>query len=157
MNLLHCLIYLASISIIIYVIGRIYPRKLVFENAFPFKSFSFEKDGLIYEKLKIKKWKTKLPDASLFFNKLFPRRIMKKRIEKISNIPALIKETCIAEATHLAACILGLGCVKIWKKRGGLVISLLYCVCNVPFILIQRYNRPRLKKSVGTYEVEILN
>ena len=149
MCLLYCIIYLATISVVIYVVGRIYPRKLIFENAFPFKSFSFEKNGLIYEKIKIKKWKTKLPDASLFFNKLFPRYVMKKRIKKRSSIPALIKETCIAESTHLIACILGFGCVKIWKKRGGFIISLLYCVFNIPFILIQRYNRPRLKRTLS--------
>ena len=48
------LIYLLLISVFIYVIGRIYPRKYIFENAFPFNSFAFERQGKIYDKINIK-------------------------------------------------------------------------------------------------------
>ena len=148
MEFLYCLIYLLFISVFIYVIGRIYPRKYIFENAFPFNSFAFEKQGKIYDKINIKKWKTKLPDASLVMCKIFPKHILKKRIDKKTCIPLLIKETCVAEATHFFACIFGFGCTYIWRKNGGFILSVAYAIANIPFILIQRYNRPRLKRAL---------
>ncbi|MBE5749233.1 MAG: glycosyl-4,4'-diaponeurosporenoate acyltransferase [Clostridiales bacterium] len=149
MPFVYCLIYLISISLIIYVIGRIYPRKWIKENSFPFKSFKFEKHGKIYDKLKIKKWKTKLPDFSLIMHKIISK-IPKKRIENTqnANLKILIKETCIAEATHFFAMIFGFLCVKIWYKF-GIIISTVFAALNVPFILIQRYNRPRLIRALN--------
>lgn len=150
MQLIYCLIYLFSISVIIYVVGRFFPRKWIYENRFPFKSFKFEQQGKIYDKLKIKKWKTKLPDASLIFHKIVAI-IPKKRIDdnKKDNIPVLIKETCIAESNHFFAAILGFFCVKIWHNTGGIIVSVCFAFANIPFILIQRYNRPRLMRALS--------
>ena len=58
----------------------------------------------------------------------------------------MIKETCIAEAAHLALMIMGFGCASIWEGKGGVVISIVYFIVNIPFVLIQRYNRPRLRR-----------
>lgn len=41
-------------------------------------------------------------------------------------------------------CIMGLGCPLIWKSIGGWILFALYLLGNIPFILIQRYNRPKL-------------
>ena len=65
MKFLYCILYLIISGVIIFLIGRIYPRKWINENKFPFKSFKFEKEGKFYNKLRINKWKTKLPDASV--------------------------------------------------------------------------------------------
>ena len=142
MEFLYCIIYLAIMSLTVFIIGRIYPRKWIKENKFPFKSFRFEKNGKIYEKIKIKKWKTKLPDASLLLHKFMP----KKRLEtkSMDKVKILIKETCVAETTHSVAGILGFVCVLIWKKYGGWILSIVFFLINIPFVLIQRYNRPRL-------------
>lgn len=148
MDFLFCILYLVVMSVVVFLVGRFFPRKWIKEEKFPFKSFKFEKQGKIYEKLKIKKWKTRLPDASLILNKIFRKRMPVKRIRdlKKSSANVLVKETCVAEATHFWAGILGFLCVKIWKSAGGYIISAAYFLLNVPFILIQRYNRPRLLK-----------
>lgn len=153
MNFLYCVLYLIALSAVIYFIGRIFPRKWIYEYKFPFKSYNFEKNGKIYEKLKIRKWKTKWPDASLFFNKLFPKKIPKKRIEDNSKdgILVLVKESCVAESTHLAAMLFGFFCTKIWKGLGGWIISVIFFIGNIPSVLIQRYNRPRLIKVLNMY------
>lgn len=153
MKLLCCIIYIITSSLIVFFIGRIYPRKLIYEKKFPFKSFKFENYGKIYEKLKIKKWKDKLPDASVIINKIVPGFMPKKRLDEFSKdkIQTLIKESCIAEINHFIVSILGLYCIRIWKKSGGLIISILYIIFNIPFILIQRYNRPRLLKMLDSF------
>ena len=81
MNLLNCVLYIIITGIVIFFIGRIFPRKLIKENKFPFKSFKWEKEGKIYDKIKIKQWKTRLPDASLIIGRFFPKFLPKKRIE----------------------------------------------------------------------------
>ena len=47
--------YLLCISIAVFILGRLYPRKWLRTDAFPFKSFKFEKNGTIYNKIKIMK------------------------------------------------------------------------------------------------------
>lgn len=152
MELVYCLLYLILSGVIIFFIGRIFPRKWLKEDKFPFKPLKFEKDGKIYEKLKIRKWKTKLPDASVIICKFLPNFMPKKRLENKPNekIKILIKESCIAESTHLLSAIIGLYCIKIWKKF-GIIISTVWASLHIPFIIIQRYNRPRLIKTASNF------
>ena len=57
----------------------------------------------------------------------------------------MIEETCVAELTHGLLCIAGLFLLKIWPGAGGIFLTVIYIVFgNLPFLLIQRYNRPRL-------------
>lgn len=148
MKFLFCFIYLLILSVFVFLIGRIIPRSWIKEDKFPFKSFKWEKNGLIYEKLKIKKWKTKLPDASLILNKIIPNLYPTKRMKNSDKEKAkiLIKESCVAEGTHQVVSILGFFCIYIWKSFGGVSVAVVFYLFNIPFILIQRYNRPRLKK-----------
>lgn len=147
MKWLYALLYLLAMYIGVFLIGRLWPRKYIWETRFPFKSLPFEQEGAIYNKLHILKWKTKLPDASMILGRLFPRWIPQKRIEKASKVPVLIKETCVAEATHVAATILGFGCVWFWPGAGGWCLAAAGVIFHLPFILMQRYNRPRLLKA----------
>ena len=57
----------------------------------------------------------------------------------------LVQETCRAEVVHGASCLLGLACLWLWPGWGGAAVVLVWVLlANLPFILIQRYNRPRL-------------
>ena len=153
MSLLNCILYIVISGIIIFFIGRFFPRKWIKEDRFPFKSFKWEKAGKIYERLKIKKWKTKLPDASLIIGRFFPKFLPKKRIEgaKKEKVSVLIKESCIAESTHFFSAIIGLYCAKLWRFWGA-IISALWLTWNTLFILIQRYNRPRLIATQNKFQ-----
>lgn len=148
MRFLYTFLYILVISILIFLVGRIYPRKYIYEDRFPFKSFSFEKEGAVYNRLNILKWKTKLPDASMILGRLFPRMIPKKRIEDSRKVPVLIKETCVAEMTHVVAAILGFGCVWLWEGVGGWIMAIAFLLFNLPYVIMQRFNRPRLKRAV---------
>ena len=90
MKFLYCFLYLIISGIIIFLIGRIFPRKWIKEHKFPFKSFAFEKNGNIYEKLNVKKWKTRLPDASTIIHKVLPKFMPVKRIKTSATIPSAL-------------------------------------------------------------------
>ena len=77
-----------------------------------------------------------------------------KRIKtnKKEEINVLLKETCVAESTHFIAALTGFFCIKIWKSLGGWLISIIYLIWNYLFIIIQRYNRPRLIKTINKLE-----
>lgn len=139
--------YILCTSIVVFILGRVFPRKWIFEDRFPFKSFGFEKGGRIYNKIGIMKWKTKLPDASVTITKILPKFMPRKRIDQGDQIPILIKETCVAEATHVLVSFLGFGCVFIWNGIGGWIVSIAFLLFNIPFIIIQRFNRPRLIRA----------
>lgn len=144
MQFLKTIHYILCVSIAVFILGRVFPRKWIFEDRFPFKSFEFEKGGRIYNKIGIMKWKTKLPDASVIITKIIPKFMPRKRIDQDDQIPILIKETCVAEATHVLVSFLGFGCVFIWDGIGGWAVSVAFLLFNIPFIIIQRFNRPRL-------------
>ena len=62
-------------------------------------------------------------------------------------LPDMLLETCVAELTHSLLCVIGLYCLRLWPGAGGMIIYWIYIVLfNLPYIFIQRYNRPRLMK-----------
>ena len=61
------------------------------------------------------------------------------------NLPVMIQETCVAEAVHITVSVAGLRCLWMWPGVGGVIVTAIHIILlNLPFILIQRYNRPRL-------------
>jgi len=52
----------------------------------------------------------------------------------------------VAELIHVLLCLSGVYCIVLLAGAGGLVIAVLNVLGNLPFILVQRYNRPRLAK-----------
>lgn len=151
-KLLSCAAYLAVIGIVNFFVGRIIPKGWLNADKFPFKSFKFEKNGKIYDALKVKKWQNRVPDMSRLFRKLMPEKKFSKLKEDAVNLMVMISETCIAELIHVLLFIEGFGCVFLWKGWGWLVTALYNIFGNVTFIIIQRYNRPRLKACAAAAE-----
>lgn len=143
MRFWRCFWYLIEISIAAFFVGRLLPKKWFRADLFPYRAFQFEKNGRIYNKLNIRRWQNKVPDMSRMFLFMMPaKRISVDCVEKI---PRMIQETCVAEFIHGMNCIAGLYCLRLYPGIGGIVIALLYAVVfNIPYMLIQRYNRPRL-------------
>ena len=64
---------------------------------------------------------------------------------KSQGMDVLIAETCVAECVHWALMLLSLGIFFFWRGAWAVVFWLVYNLLgNLPFIIIQRYNRPRL-------------
>lgn len=143
-KLIHCLGYLAVLGILSFIIGRILPKKWFDWNEIPFKTLPVEKGGKIYERLHIRKWKDIVPDMSKIVPALIPKRAPKTLHGSKEETELLLQETCIAEFIHGALCVAGVGYLYIWPGVPGVIVFLLYVLGNLPFMIIQRYNRPRL-------------
>ena len=142
MKLLMSIVYVAVIGILAHYIGESMPRSWFSENKFPYRIYAFEKNGRIYEKIGIRSWKTKLPDMSRVMRDMLPKRVTFDATSE--SVGALLKETCVAEFIHQCLCVLSVGIYFIWKNSTGVVLMFVFIFCNIPFILIQRYNRPHL-------------
>lgn len=144
MSILKCILCLAVICIVGFIAGR--PLSLIRFNtqAFPFRLYEFEQSGKLYEKLSIKKWQNKLPDMSRLFAKLMPKKELTECTEE--KLIIMINETCVAELTHIVLALSGFWCIIVCGDIFSVICSVLYFVGNIRFVMIQRYNRPRLER-----------
>lgn len=122
--------------------GQLMPRKNFDYTRFPFKPFGWEQNGRIYTKLKIQKWKDKVPDMSQYVKSAFRKKITVFRDAEY--IHELILETCVAEFVHWVLILVSPMFLILMDSRWAWIWMLLYVLGNIPFIVIQRYNRPRL-------------
>ena len=136
----RCALSLAALGVAAHPLGQALPRKWFCAEKAPWRSAPWEKGGRIYLKLGIRKWKDRLPDMS----RLMPDMVRKD----LGSDPAvLVQETCVAECVHWALTLLSAGIFFLWRSGWAALLWLVYNVLgNVSFIVIQRYNRPRLQK-----------
>jgi len=143
MKLLKCTIYLMGAGVVGFFIGRLFSLFRLKAEKGLFRCFGFEKNGMLYEKLNIRRWQARVPDMSKILPKLMPPKNLAGNYE--DRLPVMIQETCVAELTHIVVSFLGLPCLWMWPGVGGVAITAIFIIfLNVPYILIQRYNRPRL-------------
>ena len=98
-GLFRCVLYLAAIGILFFIVGRVLPKEKFQFSKFPFRSFAVEKEGIIYRKLWVQKWKDKVPDMS----RVCPAWISSKKLPRspsVNQMERMIQETCIAEWVH---------------------------------------------------------
>lgn len=149
LKVFHCLVYLAVLGAASFLIGRLLARFCRFRpDRFPFRSCPGE--ARIYALLQVSRWQNKLPDMS----KILPRAMPAKQLRfgGSNDLNRMVQETCVAEVIHFWLCVLGFGCAFVWRSAGGIVIGAAYCVANLPFLLVQRYNRPRLLRLSARLE-----
>ena len=142
MAFLYSVLYVLILGILSHMVGEAIPRTKFNPHAFPFRAWRWEREGKIYDKLGIRKWKDRLPDMSRVMPDMLPKRL--GVAPKARNVRLLIAETCRAEAVHLALCLLAPVVWIFWKNLVGVLLTVLIILGNLPFILIQRYNRPAL-------------
>ena len=143
MGLLNCCFFTAALGLCSFLAGRRLPESWFSPGRFPYRSWRWEKEGRFYQKyFHIKAWQARVPDMS----RIFPGLIQPKKVTGafVSQLPGMIRETCIAELVHFLLCLASPVFLRLWPGPGGLIFALLYILGNLPLILIQRYNRPRL-------------
>lgn len=150
MEIFHCFAYLLTLSLGSFLVGRLVPKRIFHDDQVPFLPFGWEKEGRIYKKLHIHQWQNLVPDMSRILPQLIPSKQFSAN--GFHALPRMIQETCMAEFCHLFLAIAGFYCVRLWKGTGGWVLALLYCIGNLPYIPIQRYNRPRLQRLLRHQE-----
>ena len=142
-KLFVCVIYLIAIGILSNPAAKLINRDNIDYTKFPYRSYSFERGGKIYEKIGIRFWKEKVPDMSAVLKHLIKKEVRFK--SSAADVLRQIQETCVAEITHHALIILSLPMLIYWKSKWAFLCEAIYILLlNLPFILIQRYNRPRL-------------
>ena len=147
---LQCALHASIAGIIMRYIGNLYDRKWFQWDKFPFRPFSWEKSGKLYRKLRVKKWKDRVPDASKRHKDMYEKKV-NIRPDK-ENLRRLIQETCVAEIVHYQLILLCLPFLKIWPGLGGIICFCLAILGNLVFAIIQRYNRPRLMRILQKEE-----
>ena len=141
-NLFRLAFWYIVVGAISFFIGQSLPRKNFDYKVFPYHPFRWEKEGKIYLKLRIQFWKDKLPDMSRYISKMFRKKLTVMRSpEYLEN---LIAETCVAELVHWGLIFISPIYMVLLDGSLGAVGALLFALGNLPFVIIQRYNRPRL-------------
>lgn len=143
MELLQCISYVAFIGFASHFIGQLLPREWFNPDRFPYRCFAWEDRGKIYHKLNIRAWKDRLPDASQHVRDMYRKQVNTHADEE--NLHRMIEETCVAEFIHKLLIVFSLGVIEIWDGKNGWICWFLCLLGNLPFILIQRFNRPRLQ------------
>lgn len=110
-----------------------------------FQSQSWEQDGRFWQDfLHIRQWKSYLPDGSMFLKESYNQTNL-QGIE-VEDLKKFIIETKRAELTHWLM-ILPAFFFFIWNPPWAGIIMVLYALLfNLPLIVTQRYNRPRLER-----------
>lgn len=104
----------------------------------------YERDGGLYERLAVKRWKDRLPEAG----GLFPGGLSKRSLfgRDAEHLERFAVETRRAELGHWLAA-LGGPLFFLWNPPGIAAVMVVYAVAvNAPFIVIQRYNRLRIAR-----------
>ena len=141
----RCVAYAVVLARAAHPLGQALPRRFHPERP-PFRPWKWEKNGRIYSRLGVEKWKKLVPDMSRLLPDMVKKQVTPTAVTAAQ--PAvLVQETCVAEAVHTASSLLGLICLWLWPGWGGAAVWLVWFLLgNLPFILIQRYNRPRLMR-----------
>jgi glycosyl-4,4'-diaponeurosporenoate acyltransferase len=117
-----------------------------------FRAFSWEKEGRIYEKyLRVSRWKQILPDGSIVAKS---RGFRKKKLQSFTfeYLERFMVESCRAEMTHLLA-ILPFWVFWFFTPPYVPWMMLVYAlIVNIPCIIVQRYNRPRIMRILQKRE-----
>ena len=117
-------------------------------NKFPYKTYKWEKEGKIYDKIfKVSKWKKFLPDGGAIMKGGYK----KKNITDFSreNFQKFVIESCRAELSHLLA-IFPFWVFGLFAPIEVIYIMLAYAlIVNLPCIITQRFNRPRFIRLIN--------
>ncbi len=132
----------AFIGAAAHYIGQVLPRKNFDFLAAPYTPFKWEQNGQFYTRFKIQFWKDKVPDMSQYVKSMFRKKISVFR--DFDYIKELILETCVAEFVHWMLVLISPVFLVLMEGVAGRIGAVVYALGNLPFVMIQRYNRPRL-------------
>lgn len=123
------------------------PQKYLSPELFYFKEHSWEKGGKFYEDVfYVKRWKKFLPDGGAVLGGGYK----KKQLTDFSkeNLNQFLIESCRAEVTHVIA-IFPFWVFGFFASSRVVLIMFIYALLvNLPCIIVQRYNRPRISKLI---------
>ena len=124
------------------------PDRFYSADAPLFRTRRFEQDGMLYDRLfRVSRWKHLIPDGGRALNK---NGFKKKRLANFSeaNLRRFLVESARAELTNWLA-IFPFWVFWFFTPRPVPWLMLAYALAvNLPCIIVQRYNRPRVKRFI---------
>ena len=138
-------------SIIITYLSNKLPDSIYSAKSWLLKERSWERKGMIYQRiLKVKCWKRYLPELSDFVKSVFPKRQIKEFSKNY--LQKFLYESCKSEVTHW--CIILSSLLFYFGNEFGSASLMLAIavIINLPYIIIQRYNRSRIMEVVESIE-----
>ena len=110
-------------------------------------SYAWERGGRCYEWLGIRAWKDRLPEAGGLLRDGFSKRRLASA--EPDYLDRFARETSRAEFGHWLTWALALTFFLWTPWQMGLFMVVYGGLVNLPFILIQRYNRARLRRFIA--------
>ena len=146
--LIRFALFCVIVGIVLMIVGMAIPRRFR-PDAFPFRPWRFETPEF-FKRLRVSRWKGYMPDAS---------RVVRGMTRKLAgndsssvHLARLVQETCVAELTHWVLMAICPASLVFAPCEWTPLFILLYDIGNLPFIVIQRYNRPRMMKILRMRE-----
>ncbi|WP_010632613.1 hypothetical protein [Sporolactobacillus vineae] len=152
--LIHDLIIFIILSLINTFISIKLPISLFHADSWLYRERSWERKGQIYQDyVWVKKWKNQLPELSDFLTFLFSKKKMAQLDQDYLYL--FVLETCRAELTHW--CIIwSMLAYSLWRGTHSSILVLFIAVAlNLPYVVIQRYNRPRVLDILANRKIHI--
>lgn len=143
-RMMFCFAFIGAMS---FLIGEALPRRNFNFQEFPFLPFAWEDGGRFYNRFRIDRWKDKLPDMSQYIQKAFRKKMPMHQMSS-EHTYRLVIETCVAEVVHWVLVCIGPVYLALFRGAWGGVGLFFSVVGNLPFIMVQRYNRPRLVRML---------
>lgn len=133
------------IHLVIAKLSNLIPLNFFRRDYFIFKTFRFERTGRFYEIIfGVKKWKRYLPDGAKLFQGGFEKKSLKNK--SVAYLEYFIMETKRAEFSHFMQ-ILPVPIFFLFNVPIASIIMVIYAIIvNLPCMVVQRYNRPRLRR-----------
>lgn len=125
-----------------YVFLRV-PHRVLNPESWLLRTRALEAGGTLYEKLfRVRRWKMLLPSGGAWFRDGFSMKSLESRQPEY--LRTWVMESCRAEMCHWAAIPSSL-LFFLWNPLPVGFVMILYAIAfNLPCIVAQRYNRPRM-------------
>jgi glycosyl-4,4'-diaponeurosporenoate acyltransferase len=109
-----------------------------------FQTQPWEQEGRIYDRwFRVRRWKDRIPSGGALFQRGFAMHQLEAR--EPHKLRQWIVETCRSEVCHWLA-ILPAFLFFLWNPPAVGWAMVLYALAfNLPLVIVQRYNRPRLR------------
>lgn len=148
LNFLYVVAIVCLPAIIVSVVCRIVPKGIYNPNN---KIFNVRKrENKFYEKLNIRRWKTKVPEAGKLGG--FQKDKLAQPLDS-EYLRKFLIESCIAEAIHTCSICWGIISLLFLPKNLilplGLPLSLFNVFVHIFPVMIQRYIRPKLMRTLN--------
>lgn len=131
-------------SAIVGYIAHRRPATAFADDSWLYRLRAVERGGRLYERLGIKRWKDRLPEAGALFTGGFSKRTVRTRDREV--LERFVVETRRAEWTHWVIMLIT-PVFLVWNWWWVELLMVVYALAaNLPCLLVQRYNRARLTR-----------